>query len=219
MSCDPWERGGSTCHWMSRPIPPPSPVPAGPPTAYGIVTSTASEAAGATASTVSHLTTAAASNTRTVMKSVSSKIEGHVPDRVQHAVDNWPLVVAGIVLSSVLVFCCLACCLARLLCRCWRRVQAASRRRGVARCLARLLCRCCGAAASRRRGVARRERQIDSERLTPGLPAQGRGGKPGARVAPEKGNDPPRRAIRNIKMILQPPRAAWSLVPSEEDEH
>ena len=172
-------------------------MPAGPPTAYGIVTSTASEAAGATATTVSHLTTAAASNTRTVMKSVSSKIEGHVPDRVQHAVDNWPLVVAGIVLSSVLVFCCLACCLARLLCRCWRRVQA----------------------ASRRRGVARRERQIDSERLTPGLPAQGRGGKPGARVAPEKGNDPPRRAIRNIKMILQPPRAARSLVPSEEDEH
>ena len=179
-------------------------MPAGPPTTYGMVASTASdavvaaeEAAEVTASTVSHLTTAAASNTRTVMKSVSTQLEGHVPDRVQHAVDNWPLVVAGIVISSVLVFCCLACCLARVICRCRRRVQS----------------------ASRRRGLARSERQIDSERLTPGLPAQGRGrGKPGARVAPGKDNDPPRRAIRNIQMILQPPRAARSLVPSEEDE-
>ena len=91
--------------------------------------------------------------------------------------------------------CCLACCLARVICRCRRRVQA----------------------ASRRRGLARRERRIDSERLTPGLPAQGRGGKSGTRVAPEKDNDPPRRAIRNIQMILQPPRATRSLVPSEEN--
>ena len=179
-------------------------MPAGPPTTYGMVTSTASnavvaagEAAEVTASTVSHLTTAAASNTRTVMKSVSLKLEGRVPDRVQHVVDTWPLVVAGIVVSSVLVFCCLACCLARVICRCRRRVQT----------------------ASRRRGLARRERRIDSERLTPGLPAQGRGGKPGTRVAPEKDNDPPRRAIRNIQMILQPPRATRSLVPSEEDAH
>ena len=128
------------------------------------------------------------------MKTVSTKLHGHVSEEVQGVVESWPLVVAGIVTASVLLFCCLACCVVCVICRYRRRIQD----------------------ASRRRRVAKSERRIDKARLTPDAPSHAKRGKPGTRVAPGDEDDPPPRR-RNIPMILQPPRKTRSLVPSDED--
>ena len=123
------------------------------------------------------------------MTSVSANLQGHVSPRVQNVLDTRPLMIAGIITGSLLLCCCLCCC-------CWCRYRSRIQ------------------AAQKRRSVARKQNRDDRARLNPDAPSQSKRGKNGTRAALE--DEPPQRR-RDIQLILQPPKPATRSFVVEED--